>query len=385
MPAQPDGGDRPTTPPAASSAAGWTLTSTVAMTTLALWAIRRQYVRSNPRRPGLHDLDLKGRTVVVTGANTGIGKETARQLHAMNASVILACRDVEAAQLVADELTRSARADASRNNHSKRLLESVTPTTGNVTAMELDVASFESIKRFAAEIERSGRPVHVLVNNAGIMSPKFERVGFVEKQFMTNFLGPFALTLRLLPVLARSGTLAAPARVVNVSSRLEKKGSASFFAPEAHEDTVTQQYSSFKAYGTSKLANIMFSNELERLCRANGLHVTSTAVTPGMIPGTDLGRDMTPPLVRAMLRPLGWLIFRSTAEGALSSVWAASAPELSAVGAGGRFLDYHKPGMDGGASAQSSDAEAAARLWRQSVKATGVSCALLERTTPQSK
>ena len=314
----------------------------------------------------------------------GLGKETARQLHAMNANIILACRDVEKGEAVADELRDRVRARASRANGGKELVDwerARVAGGGFVSVMELDVASFASIERFASQIESSGSPVHVLINNAGIMAPKFERVGFLEKTFVTNHLGPFALTLRLLPALARSGTLAQPSRVVNVSSRLEKKGTSHFFAPEGHEDSVTRAYSPFKAYGTSKLANIMFSNELERLCLLNGVHITANSVTPGMIPGSDLGRDMAPWVLRAVLKPLGWLLCKSTSEGALTTVFAAAAPELAAVGSGGRFLDVWKPGLDGGPSVQSGDADAAARLWRQSVKASGVSCSLLEGAT----
>ena len=97
-----------------------------------------------------------------------------------------------------------------------------------------------------------------------------------------------------------------------------------------------------------------------------------------MIPGSELGRDMAPALLRFAVAPLGWFLCKSTAEGALTSVWAAAAPELSAVGSGGRFLDIYKPNHDAGGSANSADREAAKRLWRQSVKATGVSCELLD-------
>ena len=332
-------------------------------------------------RVGAVRLPVTQHTLHAPRIGQGLGKETARQLHAMNANIILACRDVGKGEAVADELRRRSRVRASRANGGKELSREPGRGGGGVSVMELDVASFASIERFASQIESSGSPVHVLINNAGIMAPKFERVGFLEKTFVTNHLGPFALTLRLLPALARSGTLAQPSRVVNVSSRLEKKGAAQFFAPEGHEDSMTRAYSPFKAYGTSKLANIMFSNELERLCLLNGVHITANSVTPGMIPGSDLGRDMAPWVLRAVLKPFGWLLCKSTSEGALTTVFAAAAPELAAVGSGGRFLDVWKPGLSASPSAQSGDADAAARLWRQSVKASGVSCSLLEGAT----
>ena len=206
---------------------------------------QRHLARSAPYVHGVHDQSMAGRTVIVTGANTGLGKETVKQLHKMGSNVILACRDAKKGQAVAEQLARQK-------------------SSGSITVLELDLANFDSICRFVTDVEALNEPVHVLVNNAAVMAKTFERVGFLEKSFVTNHLGPFALTLRLLPLLAQSGSLAQPARIVNVSSRLEKKGSLAFFSSEAHEDEVTHEYKPFKAYGTSKLANIMFSNELER-------------------------------------------------------------------------------------------------------------------------
>ena len=181
----------------------------------------------------------------------GIGKEAARQLSSMGASVVLACRDLDKAETVAAELRK----------------KSTSPI--KVEAQVLDLASLESISAFVSKFE--GRPVHVLVNNAGAMfatgPDHLDSFGGSERTFAVNHLGPFALTMGLLPSLVLGGgensnSSGGRSRVVMVSSKLEKGGSIEFNHPSSFQDD--ENFSTFRAYSTSKLANIIFAKELEK-------------------------------------------------------------------------------------------------------------------------
>jgi len=317
---------------------------------LAAFVAHRCHKRANPSSPVLATC-MRGKTAIVTGANTGLGRETARQLAGMGAHVVLACRDVSKGQRAAEDIARHM------------------GPGGAVEVAELDLASPDSIAAFCRAWQGGERPCHVLVNNAATMSPHHGTArsasSSVEATFAVNHLGPFALTLGLLPSLVATGTPATPARVVNVSSRLEKRGSLDFEGADAHSRQ--GKYHMFQAYSTSKLANLLFSFELDRrVGQVPGAHVHTNAVTPGMVPGTDLGR-WTNPLLRLVARPLVFMLFPSPAEAALAVTWAASAPELEHIG-GGFYGDL--------AAAQCSDKAkdkaAAQELWALSERLTGL-------------
>ncbi|MGZ6792331.1 MAG: SDR family NAD(P)-dependent oxidoreductase, partial [Mycobacteriales bacterium] len=237
--------------------------------------------------------DLTGRTAVVTGANSGIGVHTARELAAHGATVVLACRNVEAGRDAAATMPGTTRVEA------------------------LDLASQASVRAFA---ERWDGPLDLLVNNAGVMTPPRYREtedGF-ELQYGTNHLGHVALTARLLPAL-----LAAPApRVVTVSSIAHHGGNRSVLEgnPEA-------TYKPEPAYGNSKLANVLFARELHRRATAAGSHLTSTAAHPG-ISATELVADPNGMganrLVRLAAPYVMPIIFQSAAAGANPSLYAAT-------------------------------------------------------------
>jgi len=286
-------------------------------------------------------IDLSGRHVLVTGANTGIGYETARVLALRGASVTLACRDADKAEAARRRILR----DRGGSSHEAAL-----------HVLRLDLACLGSVREAASELLASGRPLHVLVNNAGVMLPdRRETADGFEAHFGINHLGHFLLTSLLLPRLRDS----APARVVAVSSE------ALHFAtltPRLHDlDWRERRFSGWRSYGDSKLMNVLFARELSR--RLEGEGVVAHALHPGIV-RTELARDQTWPM-----RIVGLLMLpalKSPQRGAATTVYAATARELGAVG-GGYFADC-SPAKAG---AKADDLDLAARLWARSQELTG--------------
>jgi NAD(P)-dependent dehydrogenase (short-subunit alcohol dehydrogenase family) len=300
-------------------------------------------------------VDLRGKNAIVTGAASGIGVETARALAAAGAAVTLAVRNVEKGEAVARDLRATAGAAA-------------------VRVEQLDLFDLRSVRRFADRFLASGAPLHVLVNNAGIMACPLARTpeGF-ESQFATNHLGHFLLTGRLVPAL----TAGMPSRVVALSSTGHRLSTVHF--DDIHFER--RPYDKWLAYGQAKTANALFAVELHR--RGGAAGITANAVHPGGIM-TGLQQHLT----REEMAALGWLDadgkprigFKTPAQGAATSVWAAMAPELE--GKGGRYLEDcnesepAKPGVPyAGYHPHALDPEAAARLWRVSEEMVGESFA----------
>ncbi|AGZ44740.1 SDR family NAD(P)-dependent oxidoreductase [Actinoplanes friuliensis] len=281
-----------------------------------------------------------GRVAVVTGANTGLGFETARQLAEHGASVVLAVRDTAKGQQAAARIN------------------------GDVSVRELDLSSLESVRAAAAGLRADHPKIDLLINNAGVMyTPRqTTREGF-ELQFGTNHLGHFAFTGLLLDLL-----LPVPgSRVVTVSSTGHRIRAAIHFDDLQWE----RSYSRIGAYGQSKLANLMFTYELQRRLAAHGTTV-AVAAHPG-ISNTELVRN-TPALVR---RPVAWLapmLTQSAAAGALPTLRAAADPSVL----GGQYYGpdglneargHPKPATS---SADSYDLTLQQRLWAVSEDLTGV-------------
>jgi len=289
-------------------------------------------------------VDLSGTFAIVTGASAGIGVETARALAAAGARVVLAARNAERTREAADSIRERV------------------PGAELEIGM-LDLTSLDSVRGFAAWYLDAHDRLQLLVNNAGVMYTPFEHTaeGF-ELQFGTNHVGHFLLTCLLVPALLAG----APSRVVNLSSGGHVGSDIVWDDPNFEH----REYDKFASYGQSKTANILFSVELDRRLADRGVH--SYAVHPGMI-STELGRymtrdDVTALMERAKRGPSGGMPPRKTLEqGAATSVWAATAPELD--GQGGAYLadcqvsDQHAP--------WARDPEAAARLWALSEKLVG--------------
>ncbi len=294
--------------------------------------------------------DLTGRTAVVTGANSGIGLHTARELARHGAHVVLACRSPERGEQALQRVAATAAGPA--------------PRLGL-----LDLASLASVRAFAADVRESEGGVDVLVNNAGVMALPLRRTadGF-EMQLGTNHLGHFALTGLLLPaLLARPG-----ARVVTVSSTMHKTGKIDF------DDLGSERsYGKWTAYGQSKLANLLFALELDRRARAAGVDLTSVAAHPGYA-ATNLqtsGPRMAGNRVMEALSGLAnLLVAQSDEAGAWPSLCAATAPDVR----GGEYFGPDRLFESRGhptrvrPSSAARDEATARRLWEVSTELTGV-------------
>ena len=285
--------------------------------------------------------DLTGRTAVVTGANSGIGVHTARELAAHGATVVLACRNVEAGRAAAAAMTGSTRVEA------------------------LDLASQSSVRDFA---ERWEGPLDLLVNNAGVMTPPKYRVtedGF-ELQYGTNHLGHFALTGRLLPAL-----LAAPApRVVTVSSIAHHGG-----RPAVLDGNPESAYQPQQAYSNSKLANILFARELQKRASAAASPLTSTAAHPG-VSATELVQDPNGMGANTLVNKLAPyfmpILFQSAAAGANPTLYAATAAEPGSYTGPQRLRETRGPVGTARLSRFAQDDDLAEKLWGVSEQQTGV-------------
>ena len=284
--------------------------------------------------------DQSGRRAIVTGANSGLGLIAARELARKGASVVLACRNMEKGEAALSQV-RAAGDDAE--------------------LAQLDLGSLASVREFAASQER---PLDLLVCNAGVMAPPRQetRDGF-EQQIGTNHLGHFALTGLLLGPLK-----AAPeARVVTVSSNAHRTGKIAF--DDLHG---RRRYNRWRAYGQSKLANLLFMRELDRRARAAGLPLVSVGAHPGYT-ATNL-QFAAPPLIdRLVMRVSNVVIAQSAEQGALSELYAATVPGLpggSYVGPDGRGEWRGNPQLVG-MSKRAQDPETARRLWEASESLTG--------------
>ena len=278
---------------------------------------------------------MTGRTVVVTGANSGIGRVTARVLAARGARTVLAVRD----------LSKGRGAAATMG--------------GDPEVRRLDLADLASVREFADGFDE---PVDLLVNNAGLMIPPLGRTadGF-ELQFGTNHLGHFALTNLLLPRIR--------GRVVTVSSNGHRAGSIDF------EDLNWERrpYRGMAAYGQSKLANLLFTAELQRRLTEVGSPVLATAAHPGMAATNLLRPPGERPRIESIQRRIAHLLAQSDDDGALPTLYAAVAdvPGNSYAGPGG-FLQGRGAPKPVGRSRSARDSGLARRLWTVSERLTGV-------------
>jgi len=280
-------------------------------------------------------VDMTGKTVMITGANSGIGKATAMAIAGMGADVVMVCRD------------------RGRGEQAKR--DITAQGNGGVELLIADLSSQEQIRRVAAELLSEERPLHVLVNNAGVtLNDRSETEDGIEATFAINHLGPFLLTNLLLDALKES----APSRVVTVSSAAHKFGGLDF------DDINSQQkYGGMRVYGKSKLANILFTAELAR--RLEGTGVTANAAHPGPV-ASNFGRNNDGPM-RVMVKMMAPFM-RSPARGAESSIYLATSPDVEGVT--GKYFFNSKETQPSKAARNDADAR---RLWQVSEEMTLVS------------
>ncbi|CAG5130695.1 unnamed protein product [Candidula unifasciata] len=275
---------------------------------------------------------IKGKTVIITGSNTGIGMETARELARRGGRVIMACRDT-----VKGEAVRKAIVEEAGNN--------------NVILKKLDLASFASIKEFCKDINESESRIDILINNAGVMAcPKMLTQDGLEMQFGVNHIGHFLLTNLLLDKIKAS----APSRIIIVSSLAHKWGRINF-----DDLNSVKSYSRNAAYAQSKLANILHCKELAR--RLQGTGVTVNCLHPGSV-NTELTRHV--PFIdstfigKLLVLPIRYFLFKTALEGAQTTLRCALDPALETVS--GKYFSDCKITSP---SSKAEDEEAAKRLW----------------------
>jgi len=289
----------------------------------------------------LQGQNLRGLKAIVTGASSGIGVETTRVLALGGADVTMAVRSVEAGEKVKAELEKS-----------------LPPGSGSLRVAKLDLSDLESVRAFAAA--DGDAPIDLLVNNAGVRATPLGKTaqGF-ESQMGTNHLGHFLLTELLEPRLRKSKA----ARIVTVSSDLHRSGKgASVLATLSDDQTFSKRkYKPFGAYGDSKLANVLFTRGLAKRLPPN---VQAFAIHPGVI-ATNLTRHMG--IQGAIFKVVGSLFMKSVQQGAATSVYAASAPELN--GKSGEYLsDCHVVPPQ----REALDDSLVEKVWELSKKAVGL-------------
>ncbi|KAA6431597.1 SDR family NAD(P)-dependent oxidoreductase [Dyadobacter flavalbus] len=305
----------------------------------------------------IQGIDLAGKIAIVTGGNAGIGLETVKVLASAGATVIVAARDMEKA---------------------RKNLEGIP----NVEPGNIDFMNPESIDAFAEAFLASGRPLHLLINNAGIMWVPLRRDNRgIESQLATNYLGQFHLTARLWPALKKANG----ARVINVSSL------GHHMAPFNFEDPnfLYREYETLQAYGQSKTASNLFAMELDNFGKA--FNIRAYSVHPGSIHGTELGREASLELFQQMgfldsegsLLPKVAASLKTVAQGAATTVWCAASPMLDHIGgvycedADVAELNIENTGNIGsesqrGVKLYSLDKTNARKLWEWSEQITGI-------------
>lgn len=298
----------------------------------------------------LEGKDLNGTRVFVTGATSGLGKETVRAMAAKGAEIILAGRNQDTLDAAVQEITSS---------HPDAKLDTIV----------CDLSSLESVRACGAEARKRFEAIDILINNAGVMAtPKTHTKDGFENQFGTNHLGHFVLTKELMPLVEAGDDK----RIVNLSSR------GHHIAPVHLDDPnfANREYEPFLSYGHSKTANVLFTVGLEQRFADKGIH--AYAVHPGGI-NTNLGRHMDEKMQEGLVANImasdpnfQW---KTEAQGAATSCWAATADELE--GTGGVYCeDCHVAEVDdesrnSGVRSYAIDPDTANRLWALSEEMTG--------------
>ncbi|XP_052137202.1 short-chain dehydrogenase TIC 32, chloroplastic-like isoform X1 [Oryza glaberrima] len=290
-------------------------------------------------------VDASRLTVVVTGATNGIGKETARVLALRGAEVILPARTLESGMKVKQSLAEEI-------------------PSSKLHVMEMDLSSLDSVRSFAKSFNSSYRHLNVLINNAGVMSCPFglSKDG-IELQFATNHVGHFLLTNLLLDKMkATAKETGLQGRIINVSSISHRGSDGSCFDLDKLNDK--SKYRPFKAYGHSKLANILHANELSRRFQEEGCNLTANSLHPGVI-ATNLPRHiLTNSLIISIFSVMKPFL-KSIPQGAATNCYLALHPGLKDV-SGKYFADCNEATP----TAVARDAELAKKLWEFSEELT---------------
>ena len=299
-----------------------------------------------------------GKRVLITGANSGIGYHAALKLARKGATIMLACRNRQRGEDALDRLNTEA-----PGAHPELVL--------------LDLASLTDVREFVASELAQRRPLHILINNAGVMAPpqRLETVDGFELQFGTNVLAHFALTGLLMPALEMAAAQCSePPRVITIASIAHKRGALDFDDLQSREN-----YSPMKSYAQSKLADLMFAFELDRRLRRTSSRIMSIAAHPGvahtnLFKGVD-GHSSIEKAVRSLLGHAIGIVLNTDAEGALPTLYAATAPQAVSGGYYGPRGFKEMRGdevVPARIEPQARDESAAAELWQVCQKLTHV-------------
>jgi len=279
------------------------------------------------------EISLKNVNILITGANSGIGKETARVLAKHEANVFVCCRDATKCKETVEELQK------------------LTPNA-NISSLELDLNSFSSIKKCASDFQAKNIPLHILINNAGIMAcPYSTTVDGFESQFGTNHLGHFYLTKLLLDRLREGAKDRGFSRIVNLSSAAHTMTSLDFSDVRSNKN-----YSPWSAYARSKLANVLFTMELHS--RLKDSSIQCFALHPGLI-STNLARNM--PFWQKPFFKIASFFAKSIEQGAATTIVCATSKDVADLS--GRYFQDCRV-----SSASNTSEEKAKALWELSEK-----------------
>ncbi|XP_014503860.1 short-chain dehydrogenase TIC 32, chloroplastic [Vigna radiata var. radiata] len=285
-----------------------------------------------------------GLTAIVTGTTHGIGIETARVLALRGVHVIMAVRNVVAAEAVKEAILKEIQ-------------------TAKVDVMELDLSSMASVRKFASEFTSSGLPLNILINNAGITATPFSlSKDNIELQFATNHLGHFLLTHLLLDTMKKTASVSKrEGRIVNVSS----DGHQYTYPEGIRFDRINDQ-SSFQlwhAYGQSKLANILHANELARRLKENKVDITANSLHPGAIITNIYKPEISGAVPRDLLDMLGDYALKSIQQGAATTCYVALNPQVKGISG-----EYFSDNNVAKGSSLAKDTHLAKELWDFSMK-----------------
>lgn len=291
---------------------------------------------------------LTGKTIIVTGGNSGLGYESVKAFAKKGAQVIMTCRNIEKGKHALKHIL----------HHQKE---------AKIEIMQLDLMNFDSIRKFANEFKQNHNQLHVLLNNAGIMKVPYRLTkDGIESQQGTNYFGHYVLTALLLENLKNTPG----SRVVNVSSLAHRFGEIDF---ENLLYEGARDYTSMKAYGRSKLENLLFTYELQRFFETNKIQCIAVAAHPG-VSDTNLFSHIGGKFLQKLFKPLFSLFVQPSAMGALPQLRAAVDLQVK----GGEFYGPNgRKQMKGypvvvSSNETANDKEIARRLWEVSAKITGV-------------
>lgn len=293
-----------------------------------------------PMKGSENKAKLDGKVVVITGANTGIGKETAKDISKRGARVIVLCRNIDKANAAAEEISKE---------------------TGNAVEVEkLDLSSLKSVRECAQKILDKEEKIDILVNNAGVMAcPKTLTEDGFEMQIGTNHFGHFLLTELLLPLVKKSKESGFHPRIVIVSSLAHENGQMNW-----DDINWEKSYDEWKAYSQSKLANVLHGVELAKRLENTGISVYS--LHPGVI-DTELGRHMQEKWYFRMIYPVMRVFIKTPLQGAQTQLYCCL--EESIADHSGRYYSDCKEKQP---SARARSEEDAKKLWEISEKLTGL-------------